>query len=58
MDFKIFICFTLVKDRYRLVSEGDVLISKKDGKGGGIAFCAAWIACEGTFIDTKSHTGP
>ena len=57
MDSKVFICFILVKDRYGLVSKGNVLISKKYSKGKRIALYATWITYEDTFIDAKSDTG-
>ena len=61
MDTKVFICFILVKDRYGpygLVPKGNVLISKECSKGRRIVFCAVWVTGEGTFIDSKSYTGP
>ena len=47
-----------MKDRYGLVAEDDVLISKICDKSKRIVFCAVWIAGECTFIYIKSHTCP
>ena len=58
MDSEEFVCFILVEDRFGLILEVNVLISKKYSEGGRVTFCAVWVASEGTFIYTKSHTGP
>ena len=50
MDSKVFICFILMKDRYGLVSEGNVLVFNKYNKSGRVMFCAVWITGEGAFI--------
>ena len=47
-----------MKDRYRLVLEGDVLISKQCSKSKGVTFCMVWITIEGIFVDAYFHTNP
>ena len=48
-----------MKDRYRLVLESNILISKECNEGRRVAFCTVRItSCDSTFVDAKSHIDP